>query len=81
MMNTGEPKLASAKTLLVTMTRIADRATLIVDSGRNLERAVARNPGAKTSAFGIARPVPEKHLSLDGPLGGKERSRDFDISM
>lgn len=81
MMSAGEPKLASAKTLLVAMTRIADRATLIVDSGRNLERAVACNPGAKTSALDVAKPVPEKHLSLDGPSGGRERSRDFGMEM
>lgn len=81
MMSAGEPKLASAKTLLVAMTRIADKATLIVDSGRNLERAVVRNPGAKTSALDVARQVPEKNLSLDGPSGGRERSRDFGIEM
>jgi hypothetical protein len=81
MMSANEPKLASAKTLLVAMTRIADRATLIVDSGRNLERAVIRNPGTKTSALDVAKPVPEKNLSLDGPSGGKERSRDFGMDM
>jgi len=81
MMSAGEPQLASGKTLLVAMTRIADQATLIVDSGRNLERAVARNPGAKTSALDVAKPVPEKYLSLDGSSGGRERSRDFGMSM
>lgn len=81
MMSAGEPKLASAKTLLVAMTRIAERATLIVDSGRNLERAVMRNPGTKTSALDVAKPVPEKNLPLDGPSGGKERCRDFGMDM
>jgi ATP-dependent exoDNAse (exonuclease V) alpha subunit len=81
MMSAGEPKLASAKTLLVAMTRIADQATLIVDSGRNLERAVVRNPGAKTSALDVAKRLPDKHLSLDEPSDGKSRSRDFDMGM
>lgn len=69
MMSAGELKLASAKTLLVAMTRIADQATLVVDSGRNLERAVARNPGGKTSGLEVAKSMPDKHLSLDEPSG------------
>ena len=81
MMSAGEPKLASGQTLLVAMTRIADKATLIVDSGRSLERAVVRNPGTKTSALGVAAQVAEKHLSLDGPSVGRERSREIEIGM
>jgi len=81
MMSAGEPKLASGQTLLVAMTRIADKATLIVDSGRRLEHAVVRNPGAKTSALGIAVQVAEKRLSLDEPSGGRDRSRDFGMGM
>lgn len=65
MMSASEPKLASGKTLLVSMTRIADQATLIVDSGHGLERAVVRNPGTKTSALDVAAALPSNELSLN----------------
>lgn len=81
MMSAGEPKLASGKTLLVAMTRIADQATLIVDSGNSLDRTVVRNPGTKTSALDVAVALPSKKLSLDEPSSGKGRSRDFDMDM
>lgn len=81
MTSAGEPKLASATTLLVAMTWIADRATLIVDSGRNLGRAVAHKTGGKTSALEVAKPVPEKHLSLDELSDGRERSRDLGMNI
>ena len=41
----SEHMLSSNKSLLVAMTPIADKATLIVDSGLRLEQAVTRNPG------------------------------------
>lgn len=80
-MSAGEPKLASGKTLLVAMTRIADQATLIIDNGNSLERAVVRNQGTKTSVLDVAAALPSKKLSLDEPSSGKGRSRDFDMDM
>jgi len=53
-MRAAERQLATAKTFLVAMTRIVDRATLIVDSAPRLEAAVTRNAGAKTSAIEVA---------------------------
>ena len=53
-MNSSERHLANARTFLVALTRVADRATLVVDNGRKLARAVARNPGDKTSALEVA---------------------------
>jgi ATP-dependent exoDNAse (exonuclease V) alpha subunit len=50
-MDSAERKLASKQTFLVTITRLRDSLTLIVDSGERLERAVERNPGVKTSAI------------------------------
>jgi hypothetical protein len=50
-MDSAERKLASKQTFLVTITRLRDSLTLIVDSGQRLERAVERNPGVKTSAI------------------------------
>ena len=37
----------------------AFRLHLVVDSGRDLERAVTRNPGEKTSAMDVGRTMPE----------------------
>lgn len=59
MMSAAERRLASEKSFLVAVTRIADQATLVVDSGRDLERAVTRNPGEKTSAMEVGRAMPE----------------------
>lgn len=59
MMSAAERRLASEKSFLVAVTRIADQATLVVDSGRDLERAVMRNPGEKTSAMDVGRTMPE----------------------
>ena len=81
MMSADKPKLASAKTQLVAVTRIADQATLIVDSGDSLERAVGRNLGTNTSALDVVAELPSKELSLDEPSSGKGRSRDFDMDM
>lgn len=59
MMSAAERRLASEKSFLVALTRIADQATLVVDSGRDLERAVMRNPGEKTSAMDVGKALPE----------------------
>ena len=48
-------KLVSERNFLVTVTRLRDGITLIVDSGERLQRAVERNPGAKTSALESVR--------------------------
>jgi ApbE superfamily uncharacterized protein (UPF0280 family) len=43
--------LSTEKAFLVAMTRIADEATLVVDNGQKLERAVTRNPGEKMAVL------------------------------
>jgi conjugative relaxase-like TrwC/TraI family protein len=50
-MDSRERNLASQKTFLVTITRLRDGLTLVVDSADRFERAVERNPGEKTSAL------------------------------
>lgn len=52
-LSSTERKLLSERTFLVALTRIADKATLVVDDGRKVERGVTRNPGDKTSALDI----------------------------
>lgn len=50
----NEKMLNSARGFLVAATRFTGEATLIVDNARNIERAVGRNAGDKTSAVEIA---------------------------
>jgi ATP-dependent exoDNAse (exonuclease V) alpha subunit len=70
MMSAAERRLASEKAFLVAVTRVADQATLVVDSGRDLERAVMRNPGEKTSAMDVGRamPAPAARMSMQHRL-------------
>ena len=75
-MDSGERHLNSIKSFLVALTRIADRATLVVDDGRKLERGVTRNSGDKTSALDViergqapnAIRVPELHPAMSGAV-------------
>lgn len=55
MMSARERLLAAENGFLVAMTRIADRATLVVDSAPHLERLVFRQSGAKSSAIETAK--------------------------
>lgn len=67
MMSAQHKPLASQSSFLVAVTRIADKATLVVDSGRDLERAVQRNPGEKTAALEVSvlAALPERYLGLE----------------
>jgi hypothetical protein len=56
-LDSSERKLASQQTFLVTITRLRDGLTLIVDSGERLGRAIERNPGTKTSALESVRQI------------------------
>lgn len=58
LMSERDRQLASQATFLVAVTRIADNATLVVDSGQGLERAVQRNLGEKTSALDVSAAMP-----------------------
>ena len=80
-MRSSERKLLTERSFLVALTRVADKLAVVVDDGRKVERHVTRNTGNKTSALDVVKQVPEKHLSLDGPLGGGGRSRDFGLEM
>jgi conjugative relaxase-like TrwC/TraI family protein len=61
-METRDRKLANQQTFLVTVTRLRDALTLIVDRTSALERQLIRNPGGKTSALettgGVRPPSP-----------------------
>lgn len=49
--DSSERKLVSEQNFLVTVTRLRDALTLIVDSGEKVRQAAERNPGTKTSAL------------------------------
>lgn len=50
-METRDTKLVNQQTFLVTVTRLRDALTLIVDKAGVLEKQLARSPGGKTSAL------------------------------
>ena len=52
-MTSRERNLSNQKTFLVTVTRLRDHLTLVVDSAAKLGRAVARNKGEKASALEV----------------------------
>lgn len=64
-LNSAERRLLSEKTFLVALTRIADKAQLVLDDGRKVERSVMRNPGTKTSALDIAGREPDVRSPVD----------------
>ena len=49
--DSSERKLVSEQNFLVTVTRLRDHLTLIIDNGERVQRAVELNPGTKTSAL------------------------------
>lgn len=78
LMSEREKLLNTTQSFLVAVTRIADRATLVVDNVKGLERDVTRNPGGKTSAIAA-----EKELKLErkDPELSRTLSRDYDFRL
>lgn len=77
-MNSRERNLSNKQTFLVTITRLRDQLTLIVDNRDKLEAAVGRNDGAKTSALEVTDRLGKaaaKGLSK-GLAKGQENTRD-----
>ena len=54
-MDSRERNLSNKQTFLVTITRLRDGLTLIVDNREKLETVVEKNDGAKTSALEITK--------------------------
>ncbi|PZU48990.1 MAG: TrwC protein [Sphingomonas sp.] len=80
LMSERERMLNSTQSFLVAVTRIAEHASLVVDSAKGLERAVARNTGEKTSAIEAAKPQKPWHVDQREPILERqlERGRDFE---
>ena len=54
-MDSRERNLSNQKTFLVTVTRLRDHLTLVIDNAAKLGGAVARNKGEKTSALEVTQ--------------------------
>lgn len=93
-MDSRERNLANQQTFLVTVTRLRDHLTLVVDSADKLGRAVSQNTGEKTSALEVTErlreaaakgqaagsPNKEDH-SKKPPELVKERTKPFEIGI
>jgi ATP-dependent exoDNAse (exonuclease V) alpha subunit len=78
-MDSRERNLANQKTFLVTVTRLRDHLTLVVDSASRLGGAMAQNKGDKASALEVTERL--RAAALTGSAKGHEadapsRSRD-----
>ena len=92
-MDSRERNLANQKTFLVTVTRLRDHLTLVVDSAAKLGAAVSRNRGDKASALevtqrlkaaaqvGVGKAMPEQISKAPEKELAKERTRNIDFSI
>lgn len=69
-MDSRERNLSNQKTFLVTVTRLRDHLTLVVDSATRLGGAVARNKGEKASALEVTERL------RDAAASGVSKGRD-----
>lgn len=63
-METRDTRLVNQQTFLVTVTRLRDSLTLVVDRASAIERQLLRNAGGKTSALEVTGDLRER--ALDG---------------
>lgn len=93
-MDSRERKLSNKQTFLVTITRLRDGLTLVVDNREKLEAAVEKNDGTKTSALEVTRlgkaaatglakgnETGSKGLPKDQRELAKERSKPLDMGI
>jgi conjugative relaxase-like TrwC/TraI family protein len=87
-METRDTKLVNQQTFLVTVTRLRDTLTLIVDRADGLQRQLVRNAGGKTSSLETAGGIPRtgpssaanegQHSGADKPTTAPEKTLDID---
>lgn len=80
---TRDTRLVNQQTFLVTVTRVRDALTLIVDRASGIERQLLRNPGGKSSAVETARddagkPVSAAPPARNGQLQPPEKTMDME---
>lgn len=82
-MDSRERNLSNQKTFLVTITRLRDHLTLVVDSSDKLGAAVARNKGEKASALEVTARVAaaaKKNGELDRPKPEEANKAEKEIA-
>ncbi|MBB3862680.1 conjugative relaxase-like TrwC/TraI family protein [Novosphingobium hassiacum] len=93
-MDSRERNLANQQTFLVTVTRLRDHLTLVVDNADKLGKAVSHNTGEKVSALEVTERLREaaakglaagattkEDQSKQPPELAKERTRPFEIGL
>jgi ATP-dependent exoDNAse (exonuclease V) alpha subunit len=70
---TRDTKLVNQQTFLVTVTRLRDSLTLVVDRAGGIERQLSRNPGGKTSALEVTGAIGARGDATARPARGSER--------
>ena len=76
-METRDTKLVNQQTFLVTVTRLRDALTLIVDRADGLQRQLIRNVGGKTSSLETTGGIPhavERSARDKSPTNGTDKS-------
>jgi conjugative relaxase-like TrwC/TraI family protein len=70
---TRDTKLVNQQTFLVTVTRLRDALTLVVDRADGIERQLSRTPGGKTSALEVIGAIGARGDAAARPVRGSER--------
>jgi conjugative relaxase-like TrwC/TraI family protein len=83
-LDSRERNLSNQKTFLVTVTRLRDHLTLVVDSSDKLGAAVARNKGEKASAIEVAerlKPTSEKGMKAIEPKPEEASKAEKELTL
>lgn len=78
-METRDAKLVNQQTFLVTVTRLRDWLTLIVDKPDKIERQLTRSPGGKTSALETTGKLTDRAKGEHKPEGRAPPEKAIDI--
>ena len=79
-MDSRERNLSNKQTFLVTITRLRDHLTLIVDNADRIERAILGNDGSKSSALEVTdRLKSAAAAGLAKGLGSKNAERTAEV--
>ncbi len=81
LMSEREKLLNTSRAFLVAVTRIAERATLVVDNVKSLERDIIRRDGEKTSALETVKPPSPDRAKLPYRERVPERVPEREVSL
>jgi ATP-dependent exoDNAse (exonuclease V) alpha subunit len=81
LMSEREKLLNTSRAFLVAVTRIAERAVLVVDNVKNLERDIMRREGEKTSAIETVKPPSQDRQNVPERERVRERVPEREIVL